>query len=88
MSLLIKALVISSPSGVVGPSTPELDGGRDDDWELEPEPVASSPWPGCQLGGFGGCKVRKKKQAQRWEIDRVNCSCYLAKHEETIEILS
>ena len=31
MSLLIKAFTISLPSGVVGPSTPEFDGGRDDD---------------------------------------------------------
>lgn len=83
MSLLIKALVISSPSGVVGPSTPELDGGRDDDWELEPEPVASSPWPGCQLWEFDACDERRK-ESQRWAIDRVNCLCYLSKREETI----
>lgn len=70
MSLLIKAFTISLPSGVVGPSTPEFDGGRDDDWEFDPEPAASSPCPGCQFWGFGGYKRQNKENI----IYRVSCT--------------
>lgn len=86
MSLLIKAFAISSPSGVVGPSTPEFDGGRDDDWELDPEPVASSPCPGCQVWEFGGWREQSKRKQNKWS--RALLSCYLTNQKKTIGILS